>query len=117
AAGAKPNVGAPGYLEQPLEFFGKLLSGKAQDLSRALSDGGLSLNEKIATALGKTLENMHQEITKRTEKLNHPGHDTNVEQETQELKNLVQQFDMLKKMMNDTVNSIGQAQSGRARKM
>src|SRR5262249_16388105 len=59
--GAKPNVGVPGHVEQPLEFFGKFVVGKAEDLVRALTDPNLPVNEKSVSVLGKAFDDLNKE--------------------------------------------------------
>jgi hypothetical protein len=117
-AGAKPNVGAPGFLEQPLEFLGKLVTGKAQDLGRAVSNSELPVNEKLASALGKALEDKAKQIKEQAAKIEKGKADGSIDvfAETEKLKAMSQEFNVLSNAVNEVMKNLGQALQGAARK-
>jgi len=116
AAGAKPNVGAPGFLEQPLEFLGKL-AGKAQDLVRALSNPDLHVNEKLGSALTKTLDDKATQIKAQEAKIQKGMADgSDVTSEMEKLKAMKKEFSMLSSAFSEVLKNIGQATQSMARK-
>lgn len=117
AAGAKPNVGAPGFLEQPLEFLGKLVTGNTQDLSRALSNSDLPVSEKLVSALGKALEDQAQKIKVQEAKIEKGQADGSIDVhvELEKLKVMTEKFNMLSNAFNDVMKNLGQAAQKAAR--
>ena len=111
-AGAQPNVGVAGHLEQPLEFFGKFAAGKAEDLVRALTDSNLPVNEKSVSALGKASEDLNNEILRITEKLAKDGPGADNFKEQLELRRLQEKLHEMEPLARKTRDAINQAQEG-----
>src|SRR5262249_168686 len=119
-AGAQPNLGAPGHVEQPQDFYGK--AGKhsgpswMEDLARALGNAEMKIGENVKTLSEKVGQEVEVDKSKQaTAPKGTPkqgASSSNIDVETQKLKRMIDKRSLMFDILRPIIDKYNETQKG-----